>query len=369
MVAQRTRALLALLVGSTCAVHAQPATELPEADASTIGYPTVQAALEALQNKTGVTFRTQDGWRIAQDDEELAVYMFTPRDHPAYPTVIKRSVFNRDGSSYIGTNALCEASKTVCDALMAGVDVRAPEIAVRALGDDRYELTLISTTVLEVEAAQRQLMPKALEVCAGLSPLLGRYRFDSREPVAGEDADQTTASFTLVQELQCSALSPSVAASGAAPTLGSEAEGEEVRGKVLALSIEYFEDIANERYEEAYEAVDDTLRSFSTRESWVEGTRSFRSAAGAAVSLKIPRLTIYDNPPGAPEPGLYVAADFDNVWEDAPLHCGYLMWFRRDAGTFRITRQETGHVTAEQLKTMPTDDVRALRRQWRCVDE
>jgi hypothetical protein len=254
-------------------------------------------------------------------------------------------------------------------ALTATCDVRGQEIAVRPLGDERYELTLTSPLVLEVEAAQLRLLPRAVEICAGSSPRLGRYRFASREPVAREDVDEATSSFTLIQELQCSASGPSVGASRSLPTLGSEAEAEEVRDKVLSMTVEYFEDIANERYEEAYDAVDDTLRAYSTPESWAERTRSFRSEVGAAVSLKIRRLTIYDNPPGAPEPGLYIAADFDNAWENAPLHCGYVIWFRRDADTFRITREENGHVTAEQLKAMPTDDIRALRRQFRCVDE
>jgi uncharacterized protein DUF4019 len=368
MLAQRTHALLAVLLSSVCGVNAQPPSERPAPDSSTIGYPTVQTALEALQKKAGVTFRTQDGWLIAQDDEDRAVYLFTPREHPAYPTVIKRSVFNRDGSAHIGTDALCEAGEAVCDALMVSVGVRAPDVDVKPLGDDRYELTLTSPTVLEVEAAQQQLLPTALEACGRLTPLFGRYRFDSERPVAG--AGQRTASFTLVQEVQCAATArPPVDAGRATPTLGSEAEADEVRAKVSAMSIEYFEDIANQRYAEAYAAVDDILRADSTPESWAEEARSFRSAAGGAVSLKIRRLTIYDNPPGAPEPGLYVAADFDNVWEDAPLHCGYLVWFRRGADTFRITRQETGHMTSEQWKTMSTDDVRAIRRQWHCVDE
>jgi hypothetical protein len=118
MVAQRKHTLLTLLMSVTCVAQAQPPAELPEAEGSTIGYPTVQAALEALRAKPGVKFRTENGWLIAQDDEALAVYMFIPMDHPAYPTVIKRSVFNRDGKGYIGTDVRCEASKSICDDLM-----------------------------------------------------------------------------------------------------------------------------------------------------------------------------------------------------------------------------------------------------------
>jgi hypothetical protein len=105
-------------MSSTFAIYAQPPTAPLETAASSIGYPTVRAALEALRTKPGVKFRTENGWLIAQDDEGFAAYMFVPMGHPAYPTVIKRSVFNRDGKAYIGTNALCEASKTVCDTFL-----------------------------------------------------------------------------------------------------------------------------------------------------------------------------------------------------------------------------------------------------------
>jgi len=118
MAALRTIPLLALVLSAPFSAHAQNAKAVPEAGAPTIGYPTVQAALEALRNKPGVKFRTENGWLIAQDDDEIAVYMFVPKDHPAYPTVIKRSVVNRDGKGYMETNVRCEASKPTCDDLM-----------------------------------------------------------------------------------------------------------------------------------------------------------------------------------------------------------------------------------------------------------
>jgi hypothetical protein len=40
---------------------------LPEAQVSTIGYPTVADALAALHSDPGVTFSTQDRWTVAQD--------------------------------------------------------------------------------------------------------------------------------------------------------------------------------------------------------------------------------------------------------------------------------------------------------------
>lgn len=79
------------------------------------------------------------------------------------------------------------------------------------------------------------------------------------------------------------------------------------------------------------------------------------------------KITVYNNPAEAPEPGLYIAADFNNVFENIPIHCGYLMWFRPIGGTFTITREETGYVTAEQLKSISNTQLPDLKRQLRCV--
>jgi hypothetical protein len=102
-------------------------------------------------------------------------------------------------------------------------------------------------------------------------------------------------------------------------------------------------------------------------ESWKIGKRSFQQLAGDPVEIKITKVTVYDNPATAPEPGLYVAADYSNVYRNAPIHCGYLMWFRSIGGEFRITREETGHVTAEQLKTIPSSQIPEIKQKLRCV--
>jgi len=109
------------------------------------------------------------------------------------------------------------------------------------------------------------------------------------------------------------------------------------------------------------------LRVFSTAESWKVDKQSFRSEVGARVSITIARLTVYENPPNAPGPGIYIAADFNNQYELAPIHCGYLMWFRGEDGEFRIVREETGHVTAESLAMIPSDQIPFIRQRLRCI--
>jgi len=52
---------------------AQPAP-LPEQPDSTIGYPTVDAALAGLHAKPGVVFSTNRGWTIAVDETSRTIW-------------------------------------------------------------------------------------------------------------------------------------------------------------------------------------------------------------------------------------------------------------------------------------------------------
>jgi len=80
---------------------------LPESPDSTIGYPGVQAALDALHKKPGVTFKSESGWTIATDEAAFAVWSFAPKEHPAYPAVVKRAVVTRNGATYVDMSAQC----------------------------------------------------------------------------------------------------------------------------------------------------------------------------------------------------------------------------------------------------------------------
>ena len=91
---------------------------LPEASGSTIGYPSVAAALKALHAQPDVVFTTQNGWTIATDDAAYTVWSFTPPNYPAYPAVVKRQVVSETSGSTIRTSVHCEASKAACDDLV-----------------------------------------------------------------------------------------------------------------------------------------------------------------------------------------------------------------------------------------------------------
>ena len=88
--------------------------------ASSIGYATLDEAIKSLRAKPGVTFHNQDGWMVAEDTQASTVWLFTPPGHPAYPSMVKRTLVNGPDGAYFDTNVRCLASKDVCDRYFGG---------------------------------------------------------------------------------------------------------------------------------------------------------------------------------------------------------------------------------------------------------
>jgi len=104
-------ALLLTFAGSVSA--AKPA------DSTKIEYPSPQAALDALRKKPGVTVREENDWIVLKDTTNYALWSITAPTHPAYPTAIKRTPYERDGAIMLGMDVQCGATKAVCDEVVA----------------------------------------------------------------------------------------------------------------------------------------------------------------------------------------------------------------------------------------------------------
>ena len=85
---------------------------------SGIGYKDVSAAYEALSTKEGVVGSNQGGWVIFKDSTDNSLWSFTPQEHPAYPSTIKRTVVEQEGKLLIDMRALCGAEQSACDDLI-----------------------------------------------------------------------------------------------------------------------------------------------------------------------------------------------------------------------------------------------------------
>jgi hypothetical protein len=92
----------------------------PNPSGSSVGYKTVQAALDALRAMPGVTINVTkpDGWIIADDRSTDTLWSFTPAGHYAHPAVIKRIIKQDSTGVFIEMSALCENTKPNCDQLV-----------------------------------------------------------------------------------------------------------------------------------------------------------------------------------------------------------------------------------------------------------
>ena len=87
-------------------------------NSSGIGYKSVSEAYGALHNKEGVEGSVQQGWVIFKDSTDSSLWSFTPKEHPAHPAAIKRTVLEKNGELYIAMKAMCGAEKLACDELI-----------------------------------------------------------------------------------------------------------------------------------------------------------------------------------------------------------------------------------------------------------
>jgi hypothetical protein len=242
----------------------------------------------------------------------------------------------------------------------------AADVSVRQVQQNRYEFVLTNPTPLSETEAQAIVATSAASICKDLTPVPGKYRFEARERIGGGVTSGEPDTYRFVQEVSC-VPGARVEVSERRPTLQTAEESRRVQEEIRIKSEAYIRLIAAGRLDEAYAQVS-AAGTGVDEATWKSGKLSFQEAAGEPLRISIVKITVYDNPAEAPEPGLYVAADFGNEFRNIPIHCGYLMWFRPLGGHFRITREETGFVTAEQLTSIPSTQLPAIKQRLRCVE-
>lgn len=89
-----------------------------------VGYPSVQAAFDALSAKPGVKVSTSNGWTRITDPSTKTVWSFVPKSHAAHPAVIKQHIKQTGREISVSLDALCQAEKVDCDNLWAAATVQ-----------------------------------------------------------------------------------------------------------------------------------------------------------------------------------------------------------------------------------------------------
>ena len=240
----------------------------------------------------------------------------------------------------------------------------ATEVSVRHIRDNQYEVELTNSTALSETEAQAIVASSAATVCKELVAVPGKYKFESKQLVGASALSRDQETYRFTQQVSCEPIARAET-TVRLPMLHTPEESRIVQKEIVSKSEAYFQLIATRHFEEAYAQVSSLLGV--DKVTWTSDQQSFSVIAGEPIQISIVKVTVYDNPAEAPAPGLYVAADFSNVYKNVPIHCGYLMWYRPIGGAFQITRKETGYVTTEQLKKIPADQLPEIKEKLRCV--
>ena len=217
---------------------------------------------------------------------------------------------------------------------------------------------------LEIDQAQTLIYPRAVESCNGKQPLFGKYAFDSSEPIAqGSGAS----SFAFQQEIQCT--NETAVAELPKQLEITAAQEETIKSAAEQMTEQFLSALESDQFKKAYDMLDSGLKDLAEFQSW-ESKKSdyYGESLGNLITRDIWRITLYNNPPNSPKAGLYIAADYENSYENSSIHCGYVMWYLPEptSDEYSIMREEFGEITEDSLKSSSKENLQDIRKQFGC---
>jgi hypothetical protein len=99
---------------------ASPVTETEQP--GSFEYSSVAEALADLKARSDVSIEVSQGWTIVTEAEGSTTWSFAPENHPAYPAVAKRRIFQDQNGWQIDMDIRCEAEKAACDQFVREFD-------------------------------------------------------------------------------------------------------------------------------------------------------------------------------------------------------------------------------------------------------
>ena len=225
---------------------------------------------------------------------------------------------------------------------------------------------------------QQLLLPAAAKLCGDLVPRLDAFQHtgllapaaDASAKEAGEEVGNGETAreppddrVRLVQVVLCEPVPVAMPSPSRALTDAERAAMEdEIRGKTLA----YFAGLdAGGDARASYAMLSEYLRS-KTFSAWRQERDEDRAEMGDVTERRVWRVTVYVDPPEAPTPGIYVAADYQAAYERVLFECGYLIWRERSDGNFHVIRRESGHLPKDHAADMTKAQISAVREKMRC---
>ncbi|MCS4235237.1 hypothetical protein [Stenotrophomonas sp. BIGb0135] len=109
-----TIALAVWLASVGAGAHAGPM----DGEGDAIPYASPEAALVALRASPHVSERLENDWFALQDHQGHVLWSITAPGNAMHPSMVKRTLVQRDGGVEIGMSIKCGASRQACDTLV-----------------------------------------------------------------------------------------------------------------------------------------------------------------------------------------------------------------------------------------------------------
>ncbi len=285
-----------------------------------------------------------------------------PRSHPQRFAAQPRAS-TRPGSLLLA--ALLPAVLLSTSASAAGKD----GVQVEDHGNGRYALTTTLAGTTDPAHGQLALVPRAEELCGERYPHYGHYEFESMAP-SKPTGESGPTSLRYTQDIACldtpqeTSEAPSAPVPPAPSTPPNDADAALIRTRTMA----YLQAKGTADAPAAYAMMSKEMAGYATPEAWADARRGFNAEAGPGAEPTVVRITWYDDPPDAPMPGRYVAADYRVDYPSAAFTCGYVAWLRQADGRYLIVREEEGEATPDDIARLSPGQKLSMRAQLQCRD-
>ena len=239
-------------------------------------------------------------------------------------------------------------------------------IASEAIDPERFRLSMTGS-IASVTEAQSALRPTARRLCDSRPVSFGTFRLSQAETVKAAGTAKPAAERSLEQEVFCG--TPNNNGMKAAAALPADWQPSDIDQRaVLAATYAFFAAKDAGRYSEAWSMLSPQMQKISPAAQWRGEAGNFNRRAGPVRARRVTEITWYKNPPDAPQPGLYVAADYSADFEQLDFVCGYVMWRLQPDGSFVLTREEQNIFDKARAKNLASIDRAPLRAQMGCKD-
>ena len=254
--------------------------------------------------------------------------------------------------------------------LSVGAASAEERVAVTDHGGGHYTLTTTLAETVDPSHGQLAVVPTAEALCGDLHSHYGRYRFESTAPVVVPAQAQATAQLRYSQDIQCLDTPEAAAPTPANPVPPAPVTppGEADAALIQRRTAEYLRAKVAADAGATYAMLSESMRSYGSPAEWVAARNTFNAKAGAGAVPTVLRLSWYDNPPSAPTPGRYVAADYRVDYPSTAFTCGYVVWLLQADGNYLVVREEEGRMTPDIMATLTPEQRLAVRAQLQCRD-